>query len=548
MSISVSQVRNSQVHLPPDALPLPSELSIHSIKNWLEYGIWGLVLYDGQTPWFALIECMQMLHSMASERKPLFPGLRRGPSGETQHEHVAYTAPLNYNLRHLLFRDREVMRLRDGASADSARLWDDFTERTKEATSNRVDVSYLQKAFEGDFRTFANALDLLKSAEVESFGSQRWTSRHLLPFGPNMLFADVKDGETPANDRLIFRRTGEILWMMMNRSKEATRTELERLVRLRLIDVHNPWDSLAVRIGSPSSGQSTKGEPVKMSTGYFPMPAMEVYENLARDWIALLSLDRLQMELLLDPLMRLSGLHQLIYVLARCDAEVPGGSHGPIVLDVAGSARKSTIYKLSSDIYENHRKYPLRAAEHYLASYAESAEWQGILGKINRKIDAYGLVNKRFLWPQSKASPNEAKLPEPTEHLEEVLNAYQSSSHTIWSMFANHGRRIGLIVARQRSGTWYVPNDSLLEALVLANVRGPMEISIFLRELCRRYSIVIGPEQARASFGSEAMSLEPFKTNLSRFEERLGVLGCIERKSDACAFVINPYVSEEEAV
>lgn len=531
---------HQNLRIPEGAFPVPGELNLGNISNWLEYGIWGLVLYDNHAPWFALIECIQVLHSLSEDGEPLFPGPRKGPGGELQHEYVTYHVPLNRNLRHLLFKDTEVMRLREITKSDQSFYWDDLTRQTLMKTSGKVDLSYLRYAMD-DFGKFANAIDLLKSAEVESFSAKRPTSRHLLPLGRDMLFADVDEDEKP--DRLIFRRTGEILWLMLNRAKEETRARLTELVNERLLKVDNPWNNLARRIGGPSSGESTKGEPVNLSTGYLPMRQMDVYDHLAEDWIALLSLPRLQVEVLLDPMMRLSGLHQILYILRRCDQERTGSAFSPIVLDIAGSARKSPVQKLSADVYDNHRRLPLRAAESFIEGYASTREWDEIRERISRKEDAYEAVRRRFLWADPKRNPIVERLPEPRQYLDGIVNAYQKSSHTIWATMSNHGRRIGLVVARQGTGTWYSPNDSLLEALVLANVTAPVELGLFLRRLYRRYNIVIGPEHARAAFGDDAMSLEPFKANLVRLEERLAILGCIDRKSDACAFVINPYHS-----
>ncbi|PVE22838.1 hypothetical protein DC522_19045 [Microvirga sp. KLBC 81] len=527
----------TQVLLPKQALPLPEGLNVSTIKNWLEYGIWGLVLYDNQAPWFALIECMQILHSLHQDGKPLFPGPTKDIHGNLVHERDEYVAPINKNLRHLLFRDREVMKLKEVQTSDPLRLWGMLRAKTLEDTGGKIDLGYLQHAF-SDFDTFANALDLLRSAEVESFGAQRWTSRHLLPLGPNMLFADIDENDR--NDRLIFRRTGEILWLMMGRASVQLRTRLTEIVRDRLLIPDNPWNRLAGKIAHEPG---KKIETARMTTGYLPMPWMNVYDSLAEDWCSLLSISGMPVEMLLDPLMRLSGLHQIIYVLRRCEMELNGTPFPPLVLDISGSARRNPIQKLSADLYDNHRKLPLRAAEAYLDDYTSSEEWIAVLDRISRKIDAYNLVDSRFLWPRGKSPPLEANISEPQEHLGGVFHAYQKSSHTIWSMIANHGRKIGLVAARQKAGTWYYPSDSFIEALVLANVTTPMEIGQFLRKLHQRYNIVIGAKQARDSFGDDGVSLEPFNANLARLEERLGILGCIDRKSDACAFVVNPYYS-----
>ena len=74
-----------------------------------------------------------------------------------------------------------------------------------------------------------------------------------------------------------------------------------------------------------------------------------------------------------------------------------------------------------------------------------------------------------------------------------MLLKAKTRNHDIGSTFTSHARRIGLLSSRQRAGTWYAPTDALLEALVLANVRGAMELSEFLTVMHARYHAVIGP-------------------------------------------------------
>jgi hypothetical protein len=59
--------------------------------------------------------------------------------------------------------------------------------------------------------------------------------------------------------------------------------------------------------------------------------------------------------------------------------------------------------------------------------------------------------------------------------------------------------------------------------------------------LRRRYHIVIGAEEARTRSGELPVPLEDLRENERRLEERLRVLGFINRKSDDCAFVVNPF-------
>jgi hypothetical protein len=72
-----------------------------------------------------------------------------------------------------------------------------------------------------------------------------------------------------------------------------------------------------------------------------------------------------------------------------------------------------------------------------------------------------------------------------------------------------------------------------------------MEFGEFLHALFNRYNIVVGSEEVRVAFrvstGSLPAPLADLKDNERRLEERLRVLGFLDRKSDDCAFVINPF-------
>jgi hypothetical protein len=133
--------------------------------------------------------------------------------------------------------------------------------------------------------------------------------------------------------------------------------------------------------------------------------------------------------------------------------------------------------------------------------------------------------------------------PEPAEQLQAMLQVAKERSHGIGSTFTSHSKKVGLLTARRRAGTWYSPSDGLLEAMVLANVESAMELGQFLALIRKRYLVVIGPEEARTASGELPVPLEALRENERRLEERLRVLGFINRKSDDCAFVVNPFAA-----
>jgi hypothetical protein len=184
--------------------------------------------------------------------------------------------------------------------------------------------------------------------------------------------------------------------------------------------------------------------------------------------------------------------------------------------------------------------FPSQAVEAFVSSYADTDEWRSIGTGPMDCAHAARLLAKRFAW-SPKRTASTSGLPGPAEQLQATLDAAKNRNHDIGSTFTSHAKKVGLLTAKQRAGTWYSPSDGLLEALVLANVGSAMELGQFLALLRHRYHFVVGPEEARAKSGELPVPLESLRDNERRLEERLRVLGFINRKSDDCAFVVNPF-------
>jgi hypothetical protein len=107
--------------------------------------------------------------------------------------------------------------------------------------------------------------------------------------------------------------------------------------------------------------------------------------------------------------------------------------------------------------------------------------------------------------------------------------------HGTWS------RLIGLSSRRSSRGTRYAPTDRLLKTLVICRVDGRIEFKDFLSSIYARYGIVIGEHQAAQLTENGAADHEDFSDNARRLEERLASLGLLERFSDSCAYVVNPF-------
>jgi hypothetical protein len=265
--------------------------------------------------------------------------------------------------------------------------------------------------------------------------------------------------------------------------------------------------------------------------GYLPFPSHRSYETLAEDWVALLSLKALPDDNLPEPLMRLSGLSVVRFVIDRA-AETLGVERPAIPIDMVNSETVG-VQKLSKDAYARHRDMTRKAIEKVVDDLVASDEWKQALGKPNPVSAVRDLVQKRFQF-----SPD---LMVTVETLPKEVKAAALSNHEmhLGRVIGFYAEQIGLAVARKGSGRWYATSDGLLEALVLANVTTPMEFETFLERLFDRYGMIIGSEVGQCSYKN--VNYEHLKANQKHLEERLRVLGLLKRLSDDCAFVVNPF-------
>ncbi|MER9304361.1 hypothetical protein [Mesorhizobium sp. M0496] len=526
-------IRNQLLQLAEGAVRVPETQNLSSVKLWCEYAIWGLLFYDDQSPWLTVVEALHICFHRKGQGDPVFTAVASVTSAE--HEAITYRLRLNNELRHMLFRDREVIRIANGQSVDEKARWHGWLE-TVSRDYTGLELGYLQDEFD-TFGEMARSVELLRTAEIEAQSAKRWTSRHILPLGPDMLFADVNDKNSL--DRKFMRRTGEMLYLMLNRA--SLRDELGRLIETRLLNSGSPWNRLARRIGGPTT--ASVGD---THIGYLPMSSASSYDRLAQDWIALLSLRNIPVESLLDPLERVSGLMQILYILERAQETI--GDNVPVppfFLDLLGAPGNNPIRKLSANQFKRHRSMQIEAIGAFIDAFADSDHWSAVLASAAGGKEAMDLLATRFRWKPSR-SPNPDWMPPPEEQLAELrTQAQNSKGHSITSTFSNHAKHIGMLRAQRSSGTWYAPSDAFLEALVLANITTPMEFGDFLHRLMTRYNIVVGPEEVRVAFNVKTSALPApladLKENERRLEDRLRVLGFLDRKSDDCAFVINPF-------
>jgi hypothetical protein len=538
------------VSLIPNALPVPEgpdpegqeKLRRSGMEAWTEEAIWGHRFYNDETPWLCLVELLAIIADRAGDG-PIFPGRSAGG-----HEWFRYRVPLRKELRYLLFRDRVLAMPRCGPALSDRADWQAWLEQAKAATGGSLDLSYLAPDRRSgaerfaSFEAFRSTVELLRGAEIEPERQRRWTSRHLVPQGPDMIAADYEEQRQGRieGDRRFFARGGELLFLMLNRSGRAA--ELDTAIRRRLLDHDNRWNRIARQLQPGLRSGSGREDHLAFGTGYLPLLEHEAYGRLAQDWLSLLRLEALPAESLLDPLMRLTGLTVILYLVERA-CEVLGRERvPPIALDMVGSDTRR-MRKLAVQQLGRHRDLTREALEHYIRGITRTSEWQGVRGGPKSAADARRKqIEERFAYPGPRAKKALKGEVTPEVMLERLVDhALNNHDNHLGAVVGFYAQQIGMAVARPGIGRWYAVSDGLLEALVLANVEAPLELGRFLERLHRRYHIVIGPEAATLAFDSLPIPHEELKRNERRLEDRLRVLGLLHRLSDDCAFVHHPY-------
>lgn len=256
------------------------------------------------------------------------------------------------------------------------------------------------------------------------------------------------------------------------------------------------------------------------------------YDRLAEDWEKILRLD-LPNGHLFEPLFRITGLNLHVYLAERAQDICGAPSREPTVVDM-GKGQDKQLRELSKVHLNRHRHAANRAVRAYVETVTENDEtWKAAV----EHGDAAAALRSLF-----KLKKIELPREDPQKQRDALVDdAIKRDKNNIYSYLLPLGKGIGLIDTRPRVGAWFSMSDSMLFALVMANVDGPVELREFVRRLYERYGIVIGPEEARRAFERPEVGIQSFEANLAALEQRMTHLALTRRLSDDCAFVTNPY-------
>lgn len=494
----------------------------HGPDFWIDEAIWGHRLYDEQTPWLTFLEFMTVLLAESRAGRAL---------REETLNNLSYRPQLQLRLRNLIFNNPHIVTvLAEGRADDVAwTLWLGKIAETASGIEER-DFSYLRERFES-FQDFADVIRFLQGSSIEGSSNKRWSSKFVFPFGPNALYEDVnvnpRGGVT--NDRRFFARTGELLYLMLCRSRDAD--ELRDLLIARFLENPAPYDRMAAALqGEP---QFAKGE---RAGSFLPCSTHPLFDRLAEDWLAILKLPIPSYDAI-PHLVTMTGLNLVLYQLERA-REVLEDEPIELVCEIV-SPRKTVVRDLSADSYQRNNNLPQQAVERFVRKTGETEEWAKAISSDDAVLHAADILKKAFGWPDNEedeqAQDPATLINQLTDRAISRHKQHFAKIHMTWA------RAIGLSSRRSSRRVRYAPTDRLLKTLVVCCVGKRLEFREFLSLLHQRYGIVIGSGQARSLIASGKADQEDFSDNARRLEDRLASLGLLNRLSDSCAYVENPF-------
>ena len=270
--------------------------------------------------------------------------------------------------------------------------------------------------------------------------------------------------------------------------------------------------------------------------GYLPYANLLAYKRIAQDWLNVLQTAKLPDGHLFEPLFRITGLNVLVYLAERARDEQKTQRSAPIVADLTDGENQYVREDARTHL-NLHRDEANRAVAAFVKNaLATNQRWNLAIEKEDPGM-AKQAIEECF--KLGRGQQDNEILP-PGKQIEKFIQfATAREKNNIYKYILPLTRGSGLASSKLRVGPWFVIDDSMILALVLANVDRTIELRDFIARLYNRYRLVIGPEEAR--FEYERIHAEHYEANLVALENRMTRLDLTERLSDDCAFVKNPY-------
>lgn len=504
-------------------------------EAWIAEAIWGHRLE--RQPFSALmLEFLGMAEGMFREGR-LLSDTRPG-------ENPQYVANRSLQLRNLLFNNPRMEEILRNAQGSDDEGWNAWLQVMKDGASLgehlTADFSYLRARFD-TFAELVSVVRLLRRITVDPGSERSWTTQFVFPIGPAALYeAILEKGEGFERTRRVFTRTGELAYLMLSRASEPLRAR----IREKLAPSFEPNTSrnkLVLRL--ISSSEPDRGD-LKGGT-YLPYKRHPAFDRMAEDVAAILNLDLPDQDAFqyLQPLL---GLHLYLYGIETANYWL-GDAQLPSIICEILAPKSDLVRKAAVGSYLQNDSLGAMAVRKFIEKTAFSdPELQRTLSDV--ALD--DLAKKEYLADHLVRTCAFKKGRIDAADPKAFTQRFYSFADRLYRNGTADGLTAlatgcGLVSRRGTNRYRYAPTDDLLRALVLANVNTPIEESAFLRQIHKRYRIVIGPAEANTELLNYLFDEIDFKKNRDRLAQHLIGMGLAHRMSDACTYVINPMDSRE---
>ncbi|NJO53374.1 MAG: hypothetical protein HC840_32665, partial [Leptolyngbyaceae cyanobacterium RM2_2_4] len=260
-----------------EKLPFPP--NVDKFDMWIDEAIWGVRLYDEQLPWLTFLEFLQVVQYKAKR-----------PFWEECYNTLSYETFTRLYLRNLLFNNPSVEAIPDSSLCSNVEKWDKWLASFRDNVGGikLPNFDYLRERF-NSFEDFVRVIRFLRENSIEKDNNKRWSSQFLFPYGPHCIFTDLQVSNLECNaDRRFFKRTGELLYLMICRSNCGADI-FRYLETIGVVTSNysseykgNKWNRLALCLQPTQDLESSKDSG---NSPYLPYANLPEYRELAKDWI-----------------------------------------------------------------------------------------------------------------------------------------------------------------------------------------------------------------------------------------------------------------------
>ncbi|MEZ8323569.1 hypothetical protein [Vibrio sp. ECSMB14106] len=474
--------------------------------------IWGHRFRQDQTPSILFFELLCIIESQLRAKETGLIDAIFSPENNTLYfKHRQF-----FKLRILIYQN-EILETVINSDLSEEKKWQRQFEYLKAIEGDLFrfsddDIDHIKNNFES-FDSFYIAIKILSSLTFDPLSKKRWTSKFIYPISSDYVWCDF-DNKKSTEDRRFFCRGGELVYLMLCRSDQDTRIELEQYFESWLEKQNTSFSTIA-KLLVREEERIQLPETSRKSLGYLPYNSLNLFDELAKDLKQVLSLDLERLDKV-KVMIDLIGYHTGNYVLAigetyhnSSDAkELKRPTYIAEVLSKStNSIRKTSIQSISTQRNKLKRCLDTRvnAVMELYASELENVE------------------------ESERESFKESEIKSAQKYLADHISNYPNVCF----------REIGFLSKKNTRSYRYVLTEDFLHSLVVTTLGNNkrLEFNKFIKVLKDKYSIFIDT--------SPSAHNELIQRDLNRNSKNLASLlyqmGMLRHLSDACSYVINPY-------